>query len=194
MSDPTAAAVAIKLPPFWPSQPSIWFAQAEAQFALRGITSDSTKYYHVLAALDQDTAVRLSDVIQRPPESDKYESFKRRLIQVFDLQESERAERLLTLASTGLGDRSPSQLMEEILQLLGTRPFCFLCKQLFLRQLPTVVRTQLAEVDFSQDPRAIANQATVFWQTACLDKPTFTSPMSTISCPLDTTIAAATRM
>ena len=59
--------------------------------------------------------------------------------------------------------------MEEILQLLGTKPFCFLCRQIFLRQLPTVVRTQLAEANFSSDPRAVASQATMLWCTARLD-------------------------
>ena len=60
MTDPTASAVTVKLPTFWPAQPTIWFAQAEAQFALRDITSDSTKYYHVLAALDQNSTVNLA--------------------------------------------------------------------------------------------------------------------------------------
>ena len=169
MTDPTASAVTVKLPTFWPAQPTIWFAQAEAQFALRGISSDSTKYYHVLAALDQDTAVRISDVILNVPANDKFDSLKKRLLQTFELQETDHAEQLLILASAGLGDRTPSQLMEEILQLLGTKPFCFLCKQIFLRQLPTVVRTQLAEANFSSDPRAVANQATTLWRTARLD-------------------------
>ena len=115
MTNPTASAVTVKLPTFWPAQPTIWFAQAEAQFALRGISSDSTKYYHVLAALDQDTAVRISDVILNVPANDKFDSLKKRLLQTFELQETDRAEQLLILASAGLGDRTPSQLMEEIL-------------------------------------------------------------------------------
>ena len=47
-------AVAIKLPTFWAQQPKVWFLQAEAQFHIRKITDDTTKYYHVVAALDQE--------------------------------------------------------------------------------------------------------------------------------------------
>ncbi|GFR69714.1 retrovirus-related Pol polyprotein [Elysia marginata] len=39
-------SVAIKLPTFWVTSPLVWFAQAEAQFALRNITQDETKYFH----------------------------------------------------------------------------------------------------------------------------------------------------
>ena len=59
-------AVSLKLPTFWISQPEVWFAQAEAQFS-QEITADNTKYFYVLAALDQQTATRLLDLISRPP-------------------------------------------------------------------------------------------------------------------------------
>ena len=52
-------AVAIKLPTFWAQQPEVWFLQAEAQFHIRKITDDTTKYYHVVAALDQETCLQL---------------------------------------------------------------------------------------------------------------------------------------
>ena len=47
----TASAVTLKLPNFWTTHPEIWFAQAEAQFNIRGVTSDDTKYYYAVAAV-----------------------------------------------------------------------------------------------------------------------------------------------
>ena len=39
-----AAAVSVKLPPFWPDKTDLWFAQAEAQFTIKNITTEKTKY------------------------------------------------------------------------------------------------------------------------------------------------------
>ena len=41
----------IKLPEFWEFSPTAWFAQTEAQFAIRDVTDDTTRYYHVVSAL-----------------------------------------------------------------------------------------------------------------------------------------------
>jgi len=73
-SSSTVAAVAIKLPTFWPNQAEVWFMQAEAQFTIRGITADDTKYYHLLASLDQDTASRVLSMLQHPPATGKYDA------------------------------------------------------------------------------------------------------------------------
>ena len=49
-------AIAVKVLDFWTTNPEIWLRQVEAPFALRHVVSDETKYYHVLAAIDQSTA------------------------------------------------------------------------------------------------------------------------------------------
>jgi hypothetical protein len=41
--------VVIRVPPFWPEKPALWFAQLEGQFALWNITQDSTKFYYVIS-------------------------------------------------------------------------------------------------------------------------------------------------
>ncbi|RUS78761.1 hypothetical protein EGW08_013477 [Elysia chlorotica] len=75
--------VALKLPTFWTTCPSAWFAQTEAQFALRGITADETKYYHVVAALDPDTASRSLSVISSPPPTSTRPTSEPKISQLF---------------------------------------------------------------------------------------------------------------
>ena len=64
-------------------------AQVEAQFEIRKITVNETKYYYLLSAQDQGTATCLLDLINAPsPEAspeDKYKALKDRLIDTFGL-------------------------------------------------------------------------------------------------------------
>ena len=60
------APVAIKLPAFWASNTRMWFIQAESQFVLRKITEETTKFHHVIAALDCDTGTQVMDVLENP--------------------------------------------------------------------------------------------------------------------------------
>ena len=60
-------AVGLKLPVFWADHPRVWLQQAEAQFAVRNVTADNTKYHYVVAALDRATALRVIDVLEDPP-------------------------------------------------------------------------------------------------------------------------------
>lgn len=152
----TTQAVALKLPEFWQEHAAVWFAQAEAQFAIRGITQDDTMYYYIVAALDSSTASRALSLLQDPPHRDKYLSLKQLLLETYELSEPERARKLLSLP--GLGDSKPSELMDHMLTLLGDHQPCFLFKELFLQQMPGNVRTALASSPL-KDPRALAREA-----------------------------------
>ena len=57
------AAVSVKLPPFWPEKTRLWFAQAEAQFDIKGITVEKTKYSYVVSMLDTKTCEQAMDII-----------------------------------------------------------------------------------------------------------------------------------
>lgn len=99
------AAVSVKLPEFWKNDPSMWFAQAEAQFALAGIVRDDTKYYHIISRIDQSIICHVSDLIQNPPAQQKYDAVKTRLISRFELSSQAKLERLLNACD--LGDMRP---------------------------------------------------------------------------------------
>lgn len=72
--------VAVRLPPFWPEEPALWFAQCEGNFVLSNITKDETKFYYVAAQLDHAYAVEVKDIIKNPPETGKYEKLKPSLL------------------------------------------------------------------------------------------------------------------
>ena len=153
-------AVAIQLSSFWAQQPEVWFLQAEAQFDIRKITDDTTKYYHVVAALDQETSGRVLDTLSAPPADNKYTDLKQRLLTTFGPSKRELASKLLHLHP--LGDRKPSVLMDEMLSLLADHGFCFLAEQLFLEQLPDDIRLQLSNDDFTH-PLVLASKVDVLW-------------------------------
>ena len=156
---PAVYAATIKLPEFWQHDPAPWFQHIEAQFHLRGITVDETKYYHVVAALDSSTTRRVMGFLREPPADGKYNALKLQLLRLFQPSDAERAERLLSL--NGLGDSKPTELMENMLALLGSGDATFIFVQLFLRQLPTAVRTALASSPLvrTKDYRGLAEEA-----------------------------------
>ena len=101
----------------------MWFQQAEARFSLRNITADDTKYFYVVAALDQETDTCLMDFLENPPEQDRYGSIKKKFLRNFDLSQQERAARLLSLPE--LGDKKTTALMDNMLALLGSHQHVF---------------------------------------------------------------------
>ena len=159
-TETVVAAVSLKLPTFWPERAEVWFAQAEAQFSTRGVTSDTTRYHYIVQALDQDTATRVLDLLLQPPDTEKYKALKQRLLDTFTLSDAQRANLLLNMP--GLGDSKPSQLMDKMLALLGDHPPCFLFHEIFLQQLPAHIRAHLVQAKLT-DCRAMALAADALW-------------------------------
>ena len=112
----TATNVALKLPAFWPENAEVWFAQAEAQFAIKSISVSKTKFYYAVASLPQEVATQILDLIRAPPAGDPYKVLRERLITLYSLNDYQRFEALVSLPLTG--DQKPSHLMNRMLALL----------------------------------------------------------------------------
>jgi hypothetical protein len=87
--------VAVRLPPFWAERPAVWFAQAEAQFILAGISSEQTKFYYVISQQQHQHASEVEDIIISPPERDCYTILKTELMKRLSPSKEERIHQLL---------------------------------------------------------------------------------------------------
>ena len=140
--DDSRSCSSLKLSTFWPDSAEVWFAQTDAQFDIRNITSSRSKFYHAVAALPQDVAGQVLDLIRSPPKDDPYQVLRDRLVRLYTLNDYQRFESLVSLSLSG--DQKPSHLMNRMLALYPDdfKPD-FVLRGLFLRRLPMDMRAHL---------------------------------------------------
>ena len=155
---PMTATVSLKLPPYWPADPQVWFAQVEAQFANRGISAESTKYNYVISTLTPEIAQEVRDLLLNPPQDTPYKTLREELIKRTTATEQKRLKQLLT--DEVLGDRKPTQLLRHMRQLLGDKALeDSILRQLFLQRLPASVQLVLTSAGDTMKMEQLAELA-----------------------------------
>ena len=154
-ASPGLAAVSIKLPP------EVWFAQIEAQFTTRGITTQKTRFEYVVSSLSSEFAVEVRALLLKPPADNPYDTLKAELIKCTAASEQRKLQQLIS--GEELGERKPTQLLRKMQQLLGdkmgaTTDSSFL-RELFLQRLPANVWMVLASADVSMDLGKLTDMA-----------------------------------
>lgn len=135
------ARVAVRLPAFWPNRPAAWFAQAEAQFHLAGITNERTQFYHVISQLEERYVAEVDDIINSPPPRDPYTVLKTELIKRLCPSKDQRTRQLFEFEE--MGDRRPSQFLRHLRSLAPDIPSDYL-RILWSSRLPANIRPILA--------------------------------------------------
>ncbi|KRZ65364.1 hypothetical protein T10_9979 [Trichinella papuae] len=128
-------SISVKLPPFWPHNPRMWFAQAEAQFYLRHVSASLTKYFYVISSLLDSVTPDVDDLLE-PVGDNPYETLKSRLLERYGQSDDDRFNALTT--PTAVGDMKPSQILREMRRNCGKDldPNTFFFQKVFLQRLP----------------------------------------------------------
>lgn len=126
--------ISIRVPPFWPDRPGLWFATLEAQFFINNITQELTKYYYAVSQLDTKTATEVEDIIIEPPKCQPYTCLKNALISRFSESYEEKIRRLLEKEE--IGDRKPSSFFRHLKTLAGSSFPEQLLQSMWINRLP----------------------------------------------------------
>lgn len=141
-NDNRVEKISIKPPPFWKTNPIVWFCQIEAQFAAQGVTRESSKYNYAVAAIDSEVLNQVCDILINPPENDRYKVLKARLLERYSDSETTRFKKLLN--DLELGDKRPSHLLTEMRALANSSMTDDVLRSLWLQRLPNQMQAILA--------------------------------------------------
>ncbi len=149
----------LRIPDFYIGKPRLWFVQLEAQFNLANIFNDDSKFFHIIASLPAEVASRVDYIIENPPRVNKYFALKEALLKAYEKSSLELCTQALSMAA--LGDRSPSQLMSDLIDLIPRNHKSSICPfviALFIEKLPSDVRLGL-NIENIQSYEILAAQA-----------------------------------
>lgn len=113
---------------------------------LANVIKDETKFYHIVAKVDQSVICHIADLVSNPPLEEKYKAVKERLITRFALSAETRLERLI--GTFDVGDMRPTHLLAKMQELAtGLNVNDSLLKMLFLQRMPVTIRPVLTISD-----------------------------------------------
>ena len=134
------AAVHLKILPFWPADPEVWFAQVDAQFTTRGITVQKTKFDHIVASLSHEVATEVRDLILHQPTDQPYNILKEHLIKRTATSEQRKLQQLFNAEE---GTVSPHNCYAACSNYWATERALLILRELFFQHLLNNVRMVL---------------------------------------------------
>jgi hypothetical protein len=150
----------VDLPAFWDADPVLWFRHCESDFRRAGTVSSGVKFDHVVGKLPNAVSLSCRSLLLfiNFEDKDAYERLKEHLCKNYSKSKWQQGYALLD--HPGLGDRRPSQLLQDMRALLLEKEaegVLFQC--LFLKRLPTSMSDAVmaAELENIKDMAVMAD-------------------------------------
>ncbi len=105
----------LQLPAFWSDTPASWFALAESRFCLCNVTEEAMQFDYLVSSLPKESVCLVLDLVEVHSENNPYTALKARLLSSHQLTIFQKIEQLHQMDN--LGDRKPSELLAQILEL-----------------------------------------------------------------------------
>jgi hypothetical protein len=102
----------------------VWYAQARAKFFLAGVSSEKTKFFHVISQMDHRYAAEVENIITSPPKRDPYTMLRTKLVTRLSPSTEQRICQLLTLKE--MSDGKPTQFLRQLRGFASDMPEDFL--------------------------------------------------------------------
>lgn len=116
-SEHIEAAISISLPTYNHTNVQVWFAQLNAIFNARKVTSQHARYAFVVEKLPSDVALEVADLLSEVPAEKPYDTLKDAILYRTGESEERRLHDLFN--NLHLGHYKPSQLLRKMKALLG---------------------------------------------------------------------------
>ncbi|TRY70064.1 hypothetical protein TCAL_15022 [Tigriopus californicus] len=144
-------AVSVKIPRYNPRLPESWFRSAESQFRLAKITTESTKYHHVVRCLEVEELDRFSSIIEACDDEvdsssgQPYTNFKNHVLKASKKSYIELFEDCIAYR---MGDTQPTETLNFLKKLwpdgAASAESSLAFRALFIRKLPESIGPNIA--------------------------------------------------
>jgi len=159
----------VKLPTIWTTQIRSWFQTAESQFGTYAVNHPRQRFDLLVAALTDEARMHAKAVVENPDAfQDPYLALRGRLLEVYQPSTWQLAAEFLQ--HKDLGDRKPSDLLDEMLALLPA-DLTILVKAAFLGRLPADMRDHVQQGAELLSYQQLAARADEIWNSRRANNP-----------------------
>ncbi|KOX73840.1 hypothetical protein WN51_13918 [Melipona quadrifasciata] len=137
------AVIPQHFPPFNRENLKLWFLQVEAAMRLNRLTSDSSRFNYIIPCIPSDLCTTsIMNIIETPPDSNKYDTLKSKLLELFGKSEETKIHQLLRICR--MSDEKPSHFLQRMRSMVEKNMPDSVLKIIFLEQIPQSVCNALA--------------------------------------------------